>query len=156
MGLFQSNMEIIFTALGLILAWFVYRLAIRQKKVSEVQLRRDSYDRNYRIYSAAEKFIYKIKSGWILNSDFEEYKKNTKQSKYLLDTDVNNLLDKIGKKGLELAVLIMEIKNFTEPLLESEQQEKKNQMSRKSDIVKDADTLSVELKDKFDPLLKVN
>ena len=49
MGLFQSNMEIIFTALGLILAWFVYRLAIRQKKVSEVQLRRDSYDRNYRI-----------------------------------------------------------------------------------------------------------
>ena len=105
MGLFQSNMEIIFNALGLILAWFVYRLAIRQKKVSEVQLRRDSYDRNYRIYSAAEKFIYKIKSGWILNSDFEEYKKNTKQSKYLLDTDVNNLLDKIGEKGLELLLL---------------------------------------------------
>ena len=82
--------------------------------------------------------------------------KNTKQSKYLLDTDVNNLLDKIGEKGLELAVLIMEIKNFTESLLESEQQEKKNRMSRKSDIVKDADTLSVELKDKFDPLLRVN
>ena len=86
-------MEIIFTALGLILAWFVYRLAKRQKKVSEVQLRRDSYDRNYRIYSAAEKFIYKIKSGWILNSDFELKTKKKQENKYNLIQFVSTSID---------------------------------------------------------------
>lgn len=130
----------------------------QQKKISKKQLKLNSFEKVFNIYSLSQDFVVKIVLGWVTIEECADYFKKMDEANYLLTNDLNELISRIHSSGLELAHLNSSIKvyeNNLNHLSEANRIERKEYMSKKSELLKTIPALREELRKQFEDVLSM-
>jgi hypothetical protein len=103
---------IVIPVVGVIIATASVYIARQQKRLADIKLQNELYDRRYKIYLSARNYLIKITSeGNVTLEEFFEFRRGTSDSVFLLSQDIVDYLEKIGDKARELRGYQQQLKN---------------------------------------------
>jgi len=107
MNIFKNIIDILSALLVPIISCITIYLAIRQysleKKVSQIQLKSDLYEKRHNIYKSIMQFLSEVlTSGEVIQPSLIKFLQNTSESDFLFNKEISEHIDLIYKKAILL------------------------------------------------------
>jgi hypothetical protein len=97
---------------GAVIAGVGVYIARQQKRLADIKLQNDLYDRRYKIYEAVRKFLVEIQThGNVSLEDFFAFRRGTSDAVFLLQEDIVEYLKKIGDEAVRLRYFQERLRN---------------------------------------------
>lgn len=133
MNIFKNIIDILSALLVPIISFITIYIAIRQysleKKVSQIQLKSNLYEKRHYIYKSIMQFLSEVlTSGEVTQPSLIKFLQNTSESDFLFEKEISEHIDLIYKKStlLKAKMKICEIRPYDEKsknkLLDDEQE----------------------------------
>jgi hypothetical protein len=97
---------------GLVVAGAGVYIAWQQKRIADIRLRHELYDRRLRVYDAAKTLLVAyLTNAKLSGDDYIAYRRGTADAVFLLDADIVEYLEELRRQAERLMRLQAEIKN---------------------------------------------
>ena len=102
----RSWVDILSAILTPIIALIALYVAYQQHVINKQRLRHETYERRLRVYKAVQKHLSNImRKGTITYQECAEFYSEASEAAFLFDDSVQNKIDEIYKKSLDLAYM---------------------------------------------------
>jgi hypothetical protein len=105
---------------GLVISCASVYIAWQQKRIADVRLRHELYDRRFKVYEAAKTLLVAHQeSGRISRNDYMAFRRGTSDAVFLLHADVVEYLDELRRKADQLLRLSNQISELKDDISQS-------------------------------------